>query len=195
MSPSIMPPAAFLQEQSEWCWAAVAEIVLRCMGISDTERNPDCFRNQCVMARKMFDSIATNRVNPPQTGCCPVLNSNLPCPYNSGVSIEEIKELYRQFGLSCTFKDDGPLKLAEIEKEIDLKRPVQVIFRYRNSSGGHVAVIYGYEKPDENQDSYLIVNDPLQGWDMGYVDYDYLVSFYDLSSGDWAATLYEFGYI
>jgi len=192
MSPHIMPPAAFLQEQSNWCWAAVAGVVLRCMGVMDMEREPESFHNQCTLARKMFDEVSS-RIDMSGESCCPFLNENGICPYNHGVNIQEILDLYQQYGIKAK-EFPGALPFAYIRDEINLGRPVQVIFKYINSDGGHVAVIYGYVEP-EGSPAYLIINDPLEGWDLGYVSYNYLSTFYDLACGAWWKTLYEFEHI
>jgi hypothetical protein len=182
MSKSLMPLAAFLQEQPLWCWAASAEVVLRCLNKLNDETAQPCFYNQCSLARRIVAS---------EQECCPVLNNpDEICPYDTDLEVEKIIGLYTKLNIGLTFKI-GPLELDEIIQEIDNGCPVEILFAYGNAIGGHAAVIFGYD--DEIEETpVLIVNDPLNGWDWGSVRYDKLKAFYYMGQGTWAATLYKF---
>lgn len=145
------------QEQSQWCWAACAQMVIRYHGTSKLR--------QCQLANGLFDL----------SGCCKMPGSarcNRPC------SIQQVSQVYDQWGIQ-TIRRTSTVSFETIVSEIEASRPVQVGLRW-NTEGGHVVLVRGW-----NGAKRLRVNDPADRGSR-WVDYAYLKSAYGRGNWLWS---------
>ena len=119
-APPMLDVPYFQQEQSEWCWAACAQMVAAYLGNVNVR--------QCELANFLHG----------QTSCCQVPDSdacNQPCPY------EGIGQVYGHLSVNC-ISDAFPEIAQVIQRELLAGRPVEVGFLWFGG-GGHVALIRG----------------------------------------------------
>ena len=129
------------QEQTQWCWAACAVMVLRYYGSSV---------KQCELADRMFGL----------SGCCNAPSSSV-C--NDSISEGGICALYNDFGLSCNGYS-GTITMDMIESEINQDRPVECCFKL-GTLVSHAVVIIGYY-----DDASVLYMDPLFGETWAYYE-------------------------
>jgi hypothetical protein len=135
-APPMLNVPYFRQEQSEWCWAACAQMVA---GYLD---NPNV--QQCELANFLHK----------QTDCCDVPDSeacNQPCPYQG------IGQVYSHLRINC-ISDPFPENAQVILRELLAGRPVEVGYLWLGG-GGHVALIRGIT----DDGNYYAVHDPAFG--------------------------------
>jgi hypothetical protein len=116
------------QEQTEWCWAAVAASVQQYF---EPATEPALELKQCAIADM-------------------VLHTNLCCPYpefcNQPAALETALKKIHKWRKSLNpdpLTGPGTLTFAEVQREIDRGRPVCVGIRWYQG-GGHFVVIRGY---------------------------------------------------
>ncbi len=127
------------QVQSEWCWAACANMVLRF----------------CVNAQNSNCDIVNWLLN--QTNCCSASNS-ISC--NRNCQWADIEKIYTHWNITCTQINDN-IPFNDIITEIDNNRPVQIGYQW-DFGGGHVVVAIGYNLSSDNK-QYVYLNDPIRG--------------------------------
>jgi hypothetical protein len=122
----------FLQEQSQWCWAAATKTVVKHNG-AGTE-------SQCQLVKWGFNSST--------------------CPNKPGTAANVASAMIRA-GQRSTGRIDGyAITYAQVQSDIHLDR--QIMFRWGWSDGsGHMLVMVGYNTPgsqitfiDPTQSSY-----------------------------------------
>jgi hypothetical protein len=151
----------FRQQQTQWCWAASAQMVMHFYG--------DNSITQCDLANWLFD----------QSSCC-VTASSSDC--NQGCEIRDIKQVYKEWGIQSTRKSTS-VSFAKLREEINAGRPVEIVFEWEGG-GGHAAIIRGYRQDEDG--NYLLVNDPLDEFNQVEVQYEFLKDAYGL--GSWNRT-------
>lgn len=124
------------QEQSNWCWAACAEMIFRYYGVSPTR--------QCDFANELFD----------RTECCldpSGLNCNQPC------EIENLSNLYSRKGINSKFLSET-VPFSKLQSEINADRPVEVVFYQKRKKRGHLIILHGWRIT--GTEKFVHVNDP-----------------------------------
>jgi hypothetical protein len=145
-----IPPV--VQQQSQWCWAACAEMVLTHYALH---------KDQCaIVAEKLalsddspHDCCGDNEVNFALVACENVL----------------VDDVWRRLHIKSDLKADGvpPLDaplgrvdFATIQDEIKNKRPIEVGIQWHiDRGGGHAVLIIGWTEKDGKP--AVVVNDPL----------------------------------
>lgn len=143
------------QTQTQWCWAACAEMVARYHGAADVK--------QCALANFLHG----------QTKCCASPGSaacNLPC------SFEGVGQVYNHLGINC-ISHTWPVNAQVVLRELNAGRPVEVGYAW-SGGGGHVAVIYGVTPA-----GMLAVHDPWPDFGTGFATYQYVFGAYGM--GRW----------
>ncbi|NLN63795.1 MAG: hypothetical protein GX146_13085 [Myxococcales bacterium] len=152
----LLPVAQNPQEQSEWCWAASSQSVLRAYGQTPSQcdiatfarqKNPNLLGNGtcCNMPGGFYSSEACNMWN-----------------YNWGYP-GSIQDILQQWGVSSTglgHMGGNPFPYDQVRAEIDAGRPF--IIRWGHAQGGHFAVGYGYLS-DAQQTMYVFDPWPSEG--------------------------------
>ena len=158
--PPLAVPMIF-QEQTNWCWAACAEMVASYYG----KQAP-----QCESANYLFGR--NDCCNLPSSGPC-----NKPIPDNDPGAITRV---YSHWGIQSQI--NYPVSYEVLESEMASSRPVELAFLW-NSGGGHAALVI--------QTFLVLwflrwirVNDPWYG--QGAVPFDSLGNY--LGLGCWAGT-------
>jgi len=148
------------QEQTEWCWAACAQMVLRYYG-NNTVR-------QCDLPSRHFGQP-----------CCEDPGSVL-C--NEPAQVPDIAGIYKDWGRPSAAKYvSGSVPFQTLQGEINAKRPVEVGFIW-DDGNGHQAIVCGWDIDDTGP--LVLVNDPR--WGSGAVYYANLVLAYGW--GSWRHT-------
>lgn len=124
------------QEQTNWCWAACIEMVLRYYGMSAAR--------QCELANELFS----------RSDCCSE-PSNPEC--NKPCEIEEISTLYSRRNIQSQFVDKN-VSFSTLQSEIDADRPVEAAFYQRRKEKGHLVIIRGWYITEA--ENFVHVNDP-----------------------------------
>jgi hypothetical protein len=146
------------QDQTEWCWAACAQMVLRFYG-------DDAVR-QCDLATELFG-------NPT---CCADPSSAL-C--NEPAQVPDIAGVYTRRGRNANLVN-GSVPFATLQAEINANRPVEVGFAW-NDGTCHQALLCGWNV--DATGPLLLVHDPW--WHSGAVYYVNLVAAYGSGSWQW----------
>lgn len=157
-SPSLLNIPLIKQEQDQWCWAAVMEMVLRFHGGASDP--------QCDLASTAFGL----------NGCCNHPDSSL-C--NRPLPVMRISSEWSRYGISSSHKSN-PVSFAEIMKEIDSKRPLELGLKW-TEGGGHAVLLIGY---DDESTPKVHIHDPWRREVVG--TYDYAASAY--GEGQWSWT-------
>lgn len=156
------------QEQSNWCWAACAEMVLRYYDGSAVR--------QCEFANELFD----------RTECCLEPSSpacNRPC------EMLDISNLYLSKHIHSKLLEKA-VPFFKLQSEIDADRPVEVVYFWRDwGKPGHSVIVHGWRI--DGQEEFVHVNDPADGpaTMSGIVAYSELLIPY--GAGDWTYTWIE----
>ena len=146
------------QEQTEWCWAACADMV------SDFYGNAAVC--QCEFANWLFGL----------SDCCSVPSSSL-C--NRPAEVTDVCGVYNAFGVQCA-SSSGTISLAALQYEIDQGRPIEAGLAW-TGGGGHAVLVYGYDDHGK-----VHVHDPMYG--QVAIPYTDLVSAYGHGSWFWTFT-------
>jgi hypothetical protein len=147
----------WFQEETNWCWAACADMVVRYYNIGSVQ--------QCQLANFVFQ----------RTDCC-VPGGFSPCNYTC--QVPDVPAIYGHFYLLCT-SNSGTMTLAELKREIDHARPVEIAWQWSYVLRGHVVLISGYYTDDK-----LRVHDPQVG--IGSLSHAELVNAKGLGSWFWS---------
>jgi len=107
------------QEQTEWCWAAVAVSVEKFF-------DKDSKLKQCKVANKLFHKQNNECCEDPDT-------------YNDPEELEIALQKIHKWRNTLS----GPLTFEQVQREIDNNRPVCVGITWY-SGGGHFVVVRGY---------------------------------------------------
>ena len=126
------------KEQSNWCWAACADMILHYYGNASVR--------QCDLANWAFGV----------SDCCSVPSSS---PCNRTLRDSQISQLFSAYGLQSSYTA-SPVPFGTLQFDIDLDRPVQVAYSWRGG-GGHVVVVTGWDT--DAVGGFLRVNDPAVG--------------------------------
>ena len=154
-----------IQEQSNWCWAACAEMVIRYHNESATQ--------QCELANELFN----------RTECCSdpsSPNCNRPC------ETRDISNLYSRKHIHSKFVENA-VTFSKLQSEIDADRPVEVVYFWRDwEKPGHSVIVRGWRIEDKEE--FVHVNDPADTPTTmsGLVAYSELLTPY--GEGDWSYT-------
>jgi hypothetical protein len=146
------------QEQTEWCWAACAQMVSVYYGNAGLQ--------QSDLANRLFGLSVCSLV--PGSSLC-----------NRMALMSDICNVYKGLGRTSTFVPNA-VPFGTLQQEINAGRPVQVGFSW--SGGGHLALVCGWDI--NSIGPFLRVNDPQYG--SGGVYYSNLVAAYGL--GSWQFT-------
>jgi hypothetical protein len=146
------------QEQTQWCWAACAQMVLRFYGNGAVR--------QCEFANWLFG----------QSGCCQAPGTSL-C--NRPCQVTDVVRVYAAWAKTCSYVPSN-VAFATLQAEINAGRPVEVGYRW-NGGGGHVAIVCAWDINATGP--FLRVNDPWYG--SGGVYYSNLLTAYGLGSWQW----------
>jgi hypothetical protein len=123
------------QEETAWCWAAAAEMVLRYYRGGDV--------HQCELANEIFD----------RTDCC---LDPMPDACNDGILVRDVRRLYNEWSVNATLQSRS-VGFSTLRDEIEAERPVEVVYQLR---GGfeHAVIVRGYR--DDQEGKFVIFNDP-----------------------------------
>lgn len=118
--PGLAPPGApsipyVAQSETNWCWAACGEMIMRPRAINET---------QCTLASSQF-----------ALQCCP--SPGAPSGCNKGCWPDQS---YPNANLA-TRRVPSPLSQAAVSSELAAGRPVQVCYQWTGSRSTHVALI------------------------------------------------------
>lgn len=136
------------QEQTQWCWAACAQMVLRYSG--------NLTVRQCDFVNWLFGL----------SDCCAAGSTSL-C--NRPCQVADVCRVYSAFGLRCSYSN-GTVSFGGLQFEIDQGRPVEAGLAW-TGGGGHVVIVRGWY-----DDGKIHVNDPWYGH--GAIPYSDLVNAY-----------------
>jgi hypothetical protein len=168
---SVLPVNRVAQQQTFWCWAACAEMVLALKGQS---------MSQCAIA-----GIALNRAD-----CCSAggATCNTTIPVADGPGSPSIMALYAdpRIGVRATFLP-GFLRQQELRDEIEARRPVQAAFD--QTTTGHIVLVVGWQ-PD-GSDARFLVHDPQDPPQQGFVTHFSLRT--GFGTGSWRQTVFRIG--
>jgi hypothetical protein len=151
------PVSQIFQEQTEWCWAACAQMVLKFYGNDAMQ--------QCDLASRLFGR-----------SCCDDPGSPLS---NEPAQVPDIAGVYGQWGRSALFVQ-GQVPFETLQNEINANRPVEIGFQW-NDGTGHQVLVCGWNI--DSTGPYLMVNDPQ--WGSGAVYYVNLQAAYGWGSWLW----------
>jgi len=146
-----------VQEQNQWCWAAVSSSILQSYGPP---------QNQCKIA-EYTRSVATWH-NFGSVNCCD--NPSGECNYwnyNYGYA-GSIQDILTHWGV-YNYGIASALQISEVETEIAANRPFIIRWAW-NGGGGHFLVGYGI------QDTALYYMNPFPGEGLEIGDYNWVVS-------------------
>jgi hypothetical protein len=155
--PTILNVPTVIQEQDQWCWAAVSTSVIQAAG-TDVE--------QCTIAE--YARVRATWHNFGSVDCCE--DASQGCNYwnyNWGYD-GSIQDILSHWGLSNYGYADA-LSLDVVQQEIDAARPFIVRWGW-TSGGGHFVVGYGVDG------SQLYYVNPWPGEGARIADYDWVVS-------------------
>jgi hypothetical protein len=147
------------QEQTQWCWAACADMTLDYYGNAGVA--------QCDFANWLFG----------QSGCCTIPTSSL-C--NRPCQVQDVSRVYTNWNIQSSLIQSN-VAFSTLESEIIKSRPVEVAYAW-TGGGGHVALVI--QTSIINNRPVVRVNDPAYG--SGGVYYDDLLTAYGM--GQWLVT-------
>jgi hypothetical protein len=136
------PIPQIYQEQTEWCWAACAQMVLQFYG----EDAP-----QCALATQLLGEACCD--NPSDPLC------NEPAP------VPNLASLYGVWGHNAVLAN-GDVSFETLQDEVGINQPVEIGFSWGDGTG-HQILVCGWNI--DSQGGYLLVNDPR--WGSGPVYY------------------------
>jgi hypothetical protein len=133
-APPVLEVPYVAQEQTQWCWAACAEMVAAFLNNTV---------EQCELANFLHG----------QTTCC-TTPATRAC--NRPAQWADICRVYGHLGIHCV-TNTWPVSAAVVVNELQQGRPVEVGYLWFGG-GGHVAIIRGV-----TAQGYFAVNDPWFG--------------------------------
>lgn len=161
------------QCHSYWCWAAVAEAVAK-------HFNPGTNCEQCKIARIQLDDPDT----------CKDVCDTPKLPYNKRCKVVDSLKI-----IDCYANGppgNGVVSLADVQQQIDAKRPVCVRVEWRGNNaslnigagGAHFLLIVGY-----GPGTQIALRDPWFG-KTGSIKFDVFSTNYQGAKGTWTHTYY-----
>lgn len=134
------------QEQTEWCWAACADMVL--------EFYKDPAAKQCHLANSASPAAGDSCCGDPTSQVC-----------NRPLSDTEVSQLWtdRQVRNTPLGHEIG---FQDLKDEIDDGRPVEVGWS-RGGNGNHLVIVHGWQVTSTGEQVY--VNDPAKGQGEGWM--------------------------
>jgi len=155
------------QQQSEWCWAAVAASVQQ---FFEPASEPALELRQCEVADMVLQ----------RTGCC-----DDPEPCNESAKLENALKKIRKWRntLNADSSTGGILTFEQVQREIDRGRPVCAGITW-DSGGEHFVVVRGYRVLGSGAHQ-LDIADPLNPSNL--VDFDEFTQAY-YGEGKWTET-------
>jgi hypothetical protein len=166
------------QQQSEWCWAAVAVSVERFF-------NPASKLTQCEVANKVLPiEYPANHLPKSDCGCCCQCCCD-PGSCDEPAELELALQLIHKWRttLDQSVMSPGTLTFEEVCREIDQRRPICVGITW-DSGGGHFVVVRGYRLLSSGA-RQVYVADPLNPSSL--LDFDEFTSAY-MGDGEWTET-------
>jgi hypothetical protein len=166
------------QQQSEWCWAAVAVSVERFF-------NPASELKQCEVANMVLPKeYPANPLPKSDCGCCCQCCCD-PDSCNQPAQLElALQEIHKwRTTLDRSVLSPGTLTFEAVCREIDRHRPICVGITWR-SGGGHFVVVRGYRLLTSGA-RQVYVADPLNPSSL--VDFDEFTFAY-WGDGEWTET-------
>jgi hypothetical protein len=119
--PSVTLPVPYVrQEQTQWCWAACAQMVANYLGNTNVR--------QCELANALHGQSRCCQ-QPASPGC------NEPSPYDG------IAQVYGHLRVNC-ISHTWPVSGQVVVRELTAGRPVEIGLLW-SGGGGHVAVVRG----------------------------------------------------
>ena len=156
-SPTVLDVPTVIQEQDQWCWAAVSASVIRAAGTTV---------QQCTIAEYTRTHATWHDFG--SVDCCddPTQGCNY-WNYNWGTA-GSIQDILQAWGISNSGYS-AALSLDAVENEIDAVRPFVIRWGW-TGGGGHFLVGYGVES------STVYYMDPWPGEGAKIADYSWVVS-------------------
>ncbi len=163
------------QQQSEWCWAAVAASVEQ---FFDPDPDPASRLKQCEVA----DMVLKDKDKMPKPKCCEdPEDCDLPAELE-----DALKKIYKwrdTLDVDPLTGAKGSLTFEQVKREIDRGRPVCAGIRWKSGTG-HFVVVRGYRVLGSGAQQ-LYVADPL--YPSSLVDFnEFTVAYY--GEGEWTET-------
>ncbi len=158
-----------MQEQTNWCWAAVTTSLL-------TFFHPDEPRTQCEIVRETLRDTEHD----PEEDCCGTGKRDL-C--NRVCKLPDALDSMGLLSIRCNY----PLELHEIRQQIDLGLPLAIRIEWKKG-GGHFVMITGVLPQDPRGDghTWIRIADPLRESAV-YITYNALKKRYR-GDGEWTHT-------
>jgi hypothetical protein len=166
------------QEQTEWCWAAVAASVQQYF---EPDSEPALELRQCKIANMVVQTDAVlNPITDPK--CC---KDPQPCnqPASLETALKKIHKWRNTLVADSSTGATGTLTFAQVQREIDRGRPVCAGITWK-SGGGHFVVVRGYRALASGAHQ-LYIADPDNPSNL--VDYDEFTMAY-FGEGTWTST-------
>ena len=160
--PPLLPVPYVQQTQTEWCWAACAEMVARYFGATAVK--------QCELANVLHH----------QTGCC-TAPASAAC--NQPTDYPGVFTVYAHLGIGL-IGHTWAVNPQVVLRELTAGRPVEVGYTW-DGGGGHVAVIYGVTPA-----GLLAVHDPWPDFGSGFATYQFVLTAYGM--GRWTYSFGDF---
>lgn len=126
------------QEQTQWCWATVMQMVFQKYGDTTTQ--------QCSLSNTAFGN----------TVCCASPSSSL-C--NKPLPVIQISSEWDKFKFSAKFVN-GLIEFSDLQNEINNDCPVEIGFKW-SGGGGHAVVVIGWDII--NLVPHVLIHDPSRG--------------------------------
>jgi hypothetical protein len=139
------------QEQSLWCWAACAQMIMQFEGADPAKVA------QCIQAKDRYEA-----------SCCDD-------PLPKGCDDEGGWPNFQLYGFECKTNQGTALSFQQIQEQIDNKMAVAFSWHFEGD-GGHMMVVAGYKVKNGKQ--YVLVLDPIKNpaehrWIAGWKSYDF----------------------
>ena len=164
------------QQESEWCWAAVAQSVARYV-------DPQSKITQCAIANKVAAKKGASKNKP---NCCTTADSSTcNCPQKLTDALDTLGEKT----VSPLRIINRPLSFQELKQELDAELPVCIRIAWEGG-GAHFVVITGYGRLTSGA-QHVDVADPL--YPDCTIDYEELRNAYH-GDGQWTHSYLLKGY-
>lgn len=160
----ILPLACICQEQTQWCWAAVTNMILHYHG--------ETFHQQCEFANFVFE----------KSECC-----EQPESYDNPCLPSRLSDLHKHLGIRST-KVLGSVSIDTLKNEINSGRPIGVAHVWKSKYGyrGHHVLIYGWQ-PFQSELTFWVHDPDSNNRELGTIDYPELLEASG-EGGEWDLT-------
>lgn len=140
-----VPVKGVRQQQTYWCWAACAEMILNKFSIE---------KNQCEIVSRTLGIDE----------CCED-GSTADC--NQPLKISRVTELYEAYGINVTYRD-GDLSMDEIVEHVSANHVLKVgLVWWDPPFSGHAVIINGYDLADDDDEPLVLFVDPNRSVEAG----------------------------